>query len=220
MTLTAHLTAGHTRGCTTWTMPVQDGGRTYNVVFACSLRAPGTISPAVAAEFNTHLPEVSRASLRRAPWRSSGAVQYDREAREARERRRQSVRRSRELHGRGRHPGSDVQGHACRAAERREIAAREQQEFAMCRNIRTLFNFEPPATEEEIRASALQFVRKLSGFTNPSRANRGRVSARGRRGFRSRAPSHRLARNREPCARSRSGSRESARTVESPLCLS
>ena len=41
----------------------------------------------------------------------------------------------------------------------------------MCLNIRTLFNFEPPATEEEIRASALQFVRKLSGFTNPSRAN-------------------------------------------------
>ena len=41
----------------------------------------------------------------------------------------------------------------------------------MCRNIRTLFNFEPSATEEEIRASALQFVRKLSGFTNPSRAN-------------------------------------------------
>jgi hypothetical protein len=41
----------------------------------------------------------------------------------------------------------------------------------MCRNIRTLFNFEPPATEEEIRASALQFVRKLSGFNEPSRAN-------------------------------------------------
>jgi len=41
----------------------------------------------------------------------------------------------------------------------------------MCRNIRTLFNFEPPATEEEIRASALQFVRKLSGFTAPSHAN-------------------------------------------------
>jgi hypothetical protein len=41
----------------------------------------------------------------------------------------------------------------------------------MCRNIRTLFNFEPPATEEEIRASAVQFVRKLSGFTMPSRAN-------------------------------------------------
>jgi len=41
----------------------------------------------------------------------------------------------------------------------------------MCRNIRTLFNFAPPATDEEIRASALQFVRKLSGFTHPSRAN-------------------------------------------------
>jgi hypothetical protein len=41
----------------------------------------------------------------------------------------------------------------------------------MCRNIKTLFNFEPPATDEEIRASALQFVRKLSGFTHPSKAN-------------------------------------------------
>ena len=41
----------------------------------------------------------------------------------------------------------------------------------MCRNIRTLHNFKPPATEEEIRASSLQFVRKLSGFTRPSKAN-------------------------------------------------
>jgi hypothetical protein len=41
----------------------------------------------------------------------------------------------------------------------------------MCRNIKTLANFEPPATDEEIRASALQFVRKLSGCTHPSRAN-------------------------------------------------
>jgi hypothetical protein len=41
---------------------------------------------------------------------------------------------------------------------------------AMCRNIRTLFNFEPPVTEDEIRASALQFVRKLSGFNKPSHA--------------------------------------------------
>ena len=41
----------------------------------------------------------------------------------------------------------------------------------MCRNIKTLFNFEPPATEEEIRAAALQFVRKLSGFNTPSKAN-------------------------------------------------
>ncbi|HSM35080.1 MAG TPA: DUF2277 domain-containing protein [Longimicrobiales bacterium] len=42
----------------------------------------------------------------------------------------------------------------------------------MCRNIRTLFNFEPPATDAEVRASALQYVRKLSGFTKPSEANR------------------------------------------------
>jgi hypothetical protein len=41
----------------------------------------------------------------------------------------------------------------------------------MCRNIRTLFNFEPPATEQEIRDASLQFVRKLSGFNLPSRAN-------------------------------------------------
>lgn len=41
----------------------------------------------------------------------------------------------------------------------------------MCRNIKTLFNFDPPATEEEVRAASLQFVRKISGFNKPSRAN-------------------------------------------------
>lgn len=41
----------------------------------------------------------------------------------------------------------------------------------MCRNIRTLFNFDPPATDEEIRAASLQFVRKISGFTQPSQLN-------------------------------------------------
>jgi hypothetical protein len=41
----------------------------------------------------------------------------------------------------------------------------------MCRNIRTLYNFEPPATEEEVRAAALQYVRKVSGFNKPSQAN-------------------------------------------------
>ena len=58
----------------------------------------------------------------------------------------------------------------------------------MCRNIRTLANFEPPATEEEIRASALQFVRKLSGTTHPSHVNQAafqqavdEVAAAGRR---------------------------------------
>ena len=46
----------------------------------------------------------------------------------------------------------------------------------MCRNIRTLFNFDPPATDEEIRDASLQFVRKLSGFNKPSRANEGAVN--------------------------------------------
>jgi hypothetical protein len=41
----------------------------------------------------------------------------------------------------------------------------------MCRNIKTLFNFDPPVTDDEIRAASLQFVRKISGFTNPSKAN-------------------------------------------------
>jgi hypothetical protein len=41
----------------------------------------------------------------------------------------------------------------------------------MCRNIRTLFNFEPPATDDEVRAASLQYVRKISGFTKPSQAN-------------------------------------------------
>ena len=41
----------------------------------------------------------------------------------------------------------------------------------MCRNIKTLFNFDPPATEDEVRAASLQFVRKISGFNKPSRAN-------------------------------------------------
>ena len=48
----------------------------------------------------------------------------------------------------------------------------------MCRSIRTLFNFEPPASEDEIRAASLQFVRKLSGFAQPSRATRRRLRAR------------------------------------------
>src|SRR5207245_2157871 len=50
-------------------------------------------------------------------------------------------------------------------------ATRAGERAKMCRNIKTLFNFEPPATEDEIRASALQFVRKLSGFSRPSQAN-------------------------------------------------
>lgn len=47
----------------------------------------------------------------------------------------------------------------------------------MCRNIKTLFNFEPPVTDEEIRAASLQFVRKLSGFTKPSKTNEAAFAA-------------------------------------------
>jgi hypothetical protein len=51
-TLVAHLTPGHTRGCTTWTTKAQEGGKTYNVVINCSLRPPTTLSPAITEEFN------------------------------------------------------------------------------------------------------------------------------------------------------------------------
>src|SRR5579883_2060262 len=51
-TLVAHLTAGHTRGCTTWTTKVQEAGKTYNVVINCSLRSPNVLTPAIVEEFN------------------------------------------------------------------------------------------------------------------------------------------------------------------------
>jgi metallo-beta-lactamase class B len=51
-TLVAHLTAGHTPGCTTWTMTAQEGGKSYNVVFHCSLRAQGNLTPALVDQFN------------------------------------------------------------------------------------------------------------------------------------------------------------------------
>ena len=57
-TLVAHLTPGHTRGCTTWTTKVMDGGKSYNVVINCSLRPPNVVTPAIAAEFNRSFPLV------------------------------------------------------------------------------------------------------------------------------------------------------------------
>jgi metallo-beta-lactamase class B len=57
-TLTAHLTAGHTRGCTSWTAKVEEGGRTYDVVIHCSLRSPNVLTPPVIAEFNRTFPLV------------------------------------------------------------------------------------------------------------------------------------------------------------------
>jgi len=90
----------------------------------------------------------------------------------------------------------------------------------MCRNIRTLFNFEPPATEEEIRASALQFVRKLSGFTHPSRPNQAafdravdEVSDAARQLLDSLFDG-------EPGEKSRSRGDEGARARQSAVCLS
>ena len=57
-TLTAHLTPGHTRGCTTWTMKAEESGKMYNVVIGCSVRPPATLTPAVIAEFNHTFPLV------------------------------------------------------------------------------------------------------------------------------------------------------------------
>jgi metallo-beta-lactamase class B len=57
-TLTAHLTPGHTRGCTTWTMKAQEGDKYYNVVIGCSLRPPATLTPEVIAEFSHSFPLV------------------------------------------------------------------------------------------------------------------------------------------------------------------
>ncbi len=57
-TLTAHLTAGHTRGCTTWTMKAPEGGKMYNVVIGCSLRPPAMLTPNVIAEFDRTFPLV------------------------------------------------------------------------------------------------------------------------------------------------------------------
>jgi metallo-beta-lactamase class B len=53
VTLVAHLTPGHTRGCTSWTTTAQEGGKTYNVLLGCSLRPPSVVTPTIAAEFNS-----------------------------------------------------------------------------------------------------------------------------------------------------------------------
>ena len=55
-TLTAHLTPGHTRGCTTWTMKVEDAGKTYDVVIGGSVRPPAALTPEIVAEFNRAFP--------------------------------------------------------------------------------------------------------------------------------------------------------------------
>jgi hypothetical protein len=66
---------------------------------------------------------------------------------------------------------SAEQDDASQAAPREEKSVNDQGADPMCRNIKTLFNFAPPVTDDEVRASSLQFVRKLSGFTKPAKAN-------------------------------------------------
>ena len=85
----------------------------------------------------------------------------------------------------------------------------------MCRNIRTLHNFEPPATEEEVRAAALQYVRKISGSTRPSQANAGGLRARRRRGDRRvRAPARRVATQAPPKDREAEAAKARARAAK------
>ena len=78
----------------------------------------------------------------------------------------------------------------------------------MCRNIKTLFNFEPPATREEVHASALQFVRKLSGFNKPSKANEEAFNAAIEEVYEA---AHRLLHNLEAHAQPRDRDVEAAR---------
>jgi metallo-beta-lactamase class B len=90
--LVAHLTPGHTRGCTTWTMKALEGGKTFNVVFACSYRAPAPVTPGDRGRVHPHVHDAALAPVRCAARRSPGAIQHDREARDGRSRKTESVR--------------------------------------------------------------------------------------------------------------------------------
>ena len=78
-TLVAHLTPGHTRGCTTWTMKAQEGGKTYNVVFGCSFASPGTRDARRSSKSSIARSRRAHAALRRAARRSRRAVQHARQ---------------------------------------------------------------------------------------------------------------------------------------------
>jgi hypothetical protein len=85
----------------------------------------------------------------------------------------------------------------------------------MCRNIKTLFNFEPPATDDEIRAAALQFVRKLSGFNKPSKVNEPAFNAAVDRVAKvARTLLYSLETNAEPRDRDEEAAKAKARAVE------
>jgi len=89
----------------------------------------------------------------------------------------------------------------------------------MCRNIKALHNFKPAATDEEIRASSLQFVRKLSGFTRPSKVNEYAFTRGGRRRDAGRAGTAQFPGDKYSAARSRSGSAESSRAIRKKIQL-
>ena len=82
-TLTAHLTAGHTRGCTTWTMKAQEGGKIYNVVIGCSLRPPDDADARHGRRVQPYVPAGAFARMRRAAWRPPCPVQPAGKVREA-----------------------------------------------------------------------------------------------------------------------------------------
>jgi hypothetical protein len=90
----------------------------------------------------------------------------------------------------------------------------------MCRSIKTLHNFTPPATDEEIRASSLQFVRKLSGFHAAFESQRARVRARRGSGGTDRARAARFSRDERAASRSRHGSVEGTRQDGEPFSFS
>ena len=86
-TLVAHLTPGHTRGCTTWTTTAQEGGKTYNVMFGCSLRPPAVVTPRDRRGVQSLVQAGAGAALRRAARRSRRPVQHAGEIRQAQRRR-------------------------------------------------------------------------------------------------------------------------------------
>ena len=98
------------------------------------------------------------------------------------------------------HPGTHQQS--------RLRIARIQEVYAMCRNIKILFNFDPPVTDEEIRAASLQFVRKISGFTKPSKANEEAFRACSRGSVGGFNTTSARARDHRATEKSRRGSRE------------
>ena len=116
-TLVAHLTPGRTRGCTTWTMRAADGTQTFNVVFACSYRAPGNVTSEIEAEFIRTFK-----TLRTLPCDvplGDHPAQYNMAAKHARlTRRREPVCRCGQLLGGSRDRGGDVPGTAGDTTER------------------------------------------------------------------------------------------------------